>query len=88
MLAEPLASWRGKKLLPASKSVSALSTWVCKIVASSSNSYTDSTAPVACLWVAWVRQHANIASFEGELVEHHWIALRGLLPMYRAITTM
>jgi hypothetical protein len=38
------------------------------------------------LWATWVCQHANIASLEGELVRHHWTALRGLLPLYRAIT--
>jgi hypothetical protein len=39
-------------------------------------------------WAAWVHRHANIASLEGELAGPHWAALRELLPLYRAITTV
>jgi hypothetical protein len=35
-----------------------------------------------------VRHHANIASLDGELAGPHWAALRELLPLYQAITTV
>ncbi|XP_034601355.1 uncharacterized protein [Setaria viridis] len=39
-------------------------------------------------WAAWVHRHANIATLDGDLVGTHWDALRALLPLYRAITTV
>ena len=39
-------------------------------------------------WAGWVRKHCCIASMEGEITGPHWTALRGLLPVYRAITTV
>ena len=39
-------------------------------------------------WALWARQHVNMVSLEGDLQGHHWEALRELLPLYRAITTI
>jgi hypothetical protein len=44
--------------------------------------------PEGSSWAAWVRHHANIASLDGELAGPHWAALRELLPLYQAITTV
>jgi hypothetical protein len=44
--------------------------------------------PANSSWATWVRCHANIASLEGDLVGLHWAALRELLPLYRAVTTV
>jgi hypothetical protein len=35
-----------------------------------------------------VHRHANIASLDGELAGPQWAALRELLPLYQAITTV
>ncbi|CAO2199523.1 unnamed protein product [Urochloa humidicola] len=39
-------------------------------------------------WAMWVRQHACIAHMEGDIQGPHWTALRELLPLYRAITSV
>ena len=39
-------------------------------------------------WASWVRRHSCIASMQGEITGQHWTALRELLPVYRAITTV
>ena len=39
-------------------------------------------------WAAWVRRHSSLADMHGEITGQHWTALRELLPVYRAITTV
>jgi hypothetical protein len=42
----------------------------------------------ASSWSRWAREHACLASMEGDLHGHHWAALRQLLPIYQAVTTV
>lgn len=44
--------------------------------------------PQGSSWATWIRDNACVASLEGNLTGHHWAALRELLPLYRAITTV
>lgn len=37
-------------------------------------------------WVIWVREHACLASLEGDICGSHWDVLRTLLPLYQAVT--
>ena len=39
-------------------------------------------------WGAWVRRHICLASLTGDLLGAHWDSIRGLLPLYQAITTV
>ena len=38
-------------------------------------------------WARWARERVCMATMEGSIEGEHWIALRALLPLYRAITT-
>lgn len=39
-------------------------------------------------WAKWVKQHTDLATMEGDITGPHWEALRDLLPLYQAITTV
>ncbi|WVZ49637.1 hypothetical protein U9M48_000977 [Paspalum notatum var. saurae] len=38
-------------------------------------------------WANWIRSKVYLATLEGELAGGHWDVLRGLLPLFQAITT-
>ena len=39
-------------------------------------------------WAQWARQHISLATLNGDLSGSHWEALRSLLPLYQAVTTV
>ncbi|WVZ72521.1 hypothetical protein U9M48_020963 [Paspalum notatum var. saurae] len=45
-------------------------------------------AAVSSSWASWVREHACLATLNGDLHGNHWDVLRSLLPLYRAITSV
>jgi hypothetical protein len=39
-------------------------------------------------WAKWARQNISLATLNGDLFVSHWEALRSLLPLYQAVTTV
>ncbi|WVZ88077.1 hypothetical protein U9M48_034630 [Paspalum notatum var. saurae] len=39
-------------------------------------------------WADWVRSNVSLATLEGEVAGGHWEVLRGLFPLFQAITTL
>jgi hypothetical protein len=44
--------------------------------------------PQSSAWARWVQSRASICSLQGDLHGEHWQALRSILPLYQAITTV
>lgn len=44
--------------------------------------------PQSSAWAQWVRGRASVATLTGDIHGEHWQALRSLLPLYQAITTV
>jgi hypothetical protein len=39
-------------------------------------------------WASWARLHTSLANLDGDLSGLHWDVLRGLLPLYQAVTSV
>jgi hypothetical protein len=39
-------------------------------------------------WTVWARQHTSLANLDSDLCGSHWQALRSLLPLYQAVTSV
>jgi len=44
--------------------------------------------PMTSAWAQWVHSRASLVTLKGDIHGEHWEALRSLLPLYQAITTV